>query len=88
MRHAEYVLAAEFDFALLNAARRLRHQPHHGKRGNALAAARLAHDAERLFFPHVKRQAAHGAAHALVRVKGDVEVSAGEAIGHGGIYLC
>src|SRR5262249_37066576 len=54
------------DLALHDTARRLGDEAHDAERRHALAAARLAHHAERLALVDVEVDAVHGAHHALV----------------------
>ncbi len=49
-RQLEQVLSMEQNLAADNFARRGLHQPHDGQRSDAFAAARFAHDAQRLSF--------------------------------------
>ncbi len=62
------VLTIDIDPALRDTALRLRDQPHHGERGDALAASGLADQGERFVASDAQRQVAHGrmplAAHA------------------------
>src|SRR5262249_25477386 len=63
---AEEVLAVVDDLALHDAAGRLRDEPHDAERGDRLAGARLADDAERLALVDVEADAVDGAHHALI----------------------
>src|SRR5499425_2835385 len=81
--HVHEVLAAVEDLALHALARRLRDQLHHGERRHRLAAAGLAHHAQRLALLDVEVHAIHGAHHAFVREEVRLEVlDVQQALGH------
>src|SRR5579864_3491690 len=64
--------------ASLKTTGRLRHQAHDGKRGNTLAATRLADDADRLTLAEFEGHALHGSYNSRARVKRRTQVLYGE----------
>src|SRR5262249_48901620 len=73
-RHVHEVLAVVEDLALHDLAGRLRDQLHHRQRGPGLAAAGLAHHAERLALVDVEIDAVHRADGPFVREEVGLEV--------------
>src|SRR5207249_7897463 len=86
-RQVQEVPAVVEDLAFDDAAGRLGDQPHDAEGGHALAAARLAHHAQRLAGLDVEVDAVDGADHALVGEEVGLEASDVEqSLGHGFSY--
>ena len=71
----EQVPAFEEDLAARDPAGRTRHQPHDGERGHRLAAARFAHDAQRLAWRERERDTVHGREHTAARTELGTQVA-------------
>ena len=63
----QHIVVVEQHFAPDDVARRRGNQPHYGQRGNRLAGAGLAHDAQRFAAPQLKAHAVHRFHHAPAR---------------------